>query len=167
MDDLTAFISARLDEDEAIAKAWQSPPWREDATHWKPVGQREPRYDNGRSETLSVIDVSGRDLDWSEAIQVRWDSNGERVRHISRHDPARVLREVAAKRAIVAAYEEAAEHPYDLPAGVHDGRDQDEQMRDEAVLGAMEDVARHLAAVWSDHPDYRAEWSPEPPHLLR
>ena len=40
MDDLIAFVTARLDEDEAAAKAWQSPPWREsqflqDSTAWQ------------------------------------------------------------------------------------------------------------------------------------
>jgi hypothetical protein len=101
--ELAAQIEAQLAADETAAKAWQSPPWGEDATRWKPVGEREPRYDNGRRETLSVIDVSGRDLNWSEAIQVRWDSSGERVVHITRNDPARVLRRVKAARDLVAA----------------------------------------------------------------
>lgn len=98
-----AFIEASLAADEAATLAWRSPPWGEDATRWKVVGQREPRYDNGRRETLTVIDVSGRDLNWAEAVQVCWDSNGERAVHIARNDPARALRRVKAVRDMVAA----------------------------------------------------------------
>lgn len=99
---LALLVATRLDEDEAAALAWQSPPWGEDATHWKVVGRREPRYDNGRSETLTAIDVSGRPVNWAEAIQVRWDSNGERAAHIARQDPDRTLRRVKAARELVA-----------------------------------------------------------------
>jgi hypothetical protein len=148
--DITEFVRARLDEDEAAAKAWQSPPWREDATNWRVVGQREPRYDNGRSETLTVIDVSGRAVDFAEAIQVRWDSNGERAEHIARHDPARVLREVAAKRAIV------AQHVAIPMRGIEAS-----SCRECRSTWPCSTV-RHFAAVWSDHPDYRAEWKSEP-----
>ena len=72
----------------------------------------------------------------------------------------RAFREVAAKRAILAAYEEATLHPFDLPEGVVEGRDDDERERDAAVLDALEGAICHLAAVYSDHPDYRQEWAP-------
>jgi len=58
--------------------------------------------------------------------------------HIARHDPARAFREVAFKRAILGQYQTAAGWSSDnwpLPL-------------------------RLLAAVWSDHPDYRPEWKP-------
>ena len=84
--------------------------------------------------------------------------------------PARVLREVEADRALLAlaadVAEDAAEHGYDLPGGVHDGRDPDERARDEEVGGAlvalMNDVLRIRAAKWSDHPDCRQEWAVQP-----
>jgi hypothetical protein len=127
MDDLTAFITARLDEDEAATKAVA------------PLGH--------------VFDMGGERLDDQFAhIRVRHHSEDGRsysqpdqpaTRHFARHDPARVLREVAAKRAIVAL------------AGTPDD--------DDPYYGGwdtvMELVLRNLAAVWSDHPDYRPEWA--------
>ncbi len=81
-DDIIAFIKARLDEDEAAAKAWL------------PFGNP---------------DAAARE-------------------HIARQDPGRVLREVEAKREII------------------------------RVCGRVY-VLRCLAAVYSDHPDYRQEWA--------
>jgi hypothetical protein len=73
-------------------------------------------------------------------------SRDELCAHIARHDPARVLREVAAKRAILARYEER-------PANLGDSLQQGQECM--GLLYAME----ALAAVYSDHPDYDPEWS--------
>ena len=60
-------------------------------------------------------------------------------------DPARVLREAGAGRAIVEIH-----RPGFDPGDAHD-----------ADLRSIPcDTIRHLAAVYSDHPDYREEWSP-------
>jgi hypothetical protein len=97
MDDLIAFVKARLDEDEAGA----------DEVHL-------PR-------TCSSVDRDGDfDTSWCDCYY-----------------PARVLREVAAKRAIL-----------DSRWGGPDHAD----MWESCVLD--------LATVWSDHPDYRQEWKP-------
>lgn len=74
--------------------------------------------------------------------------------HIARHDPARVLREVAAKRAILDLHhkQEAAEF---------------EDRRSVAswcpVCGDAEacPTLRHLAAVYADRPGYDPAWAPE------
>lgn len=92
MDDLTAFISARLDEDEAIART-------------------------GHYAGLVVITASG----YSYTLTLR------------------MLREIAAKRAIVALYDKA------------DGY---------AASVTAEQAVAHLAAVWNDHPDYQQQWAP-------
>ncbi len=97
-----AFLGARLDEDEAIARAtmrWSGPPWAE----------------VGREERIP-----------------------ERA-HIARHDPARVLREVAAKRAIWAACISA---------------DGDRGPSNDLEAQALAWLILQLAAVYSDHPDY-------------
>ena len=99
---LAEFIAARLDEDEAAAKA--------DSIYFGPYPQSV-----GEFEGWLVIQEE------------------------------RVLREVAAKRAILALA--AVEVAY--------GREVDYDVRD-----ALDVVLRHLAAVWSDHPDYRQEWKP-------
>lgn len=77
-DDLVAFLRARLDEDERVAL---------DALplgHWEVRGRHHVYKANGPPSLPPVA---------SYAI-------GE-AEHIARHDPARVLADVAAKRAIV------------------------------------------------------------------
>jgi hypothetical protein len=73
--------------------------------------------------------------------------------------PARVLREVEAKRARLRRRQEQA--GCDLPEGVHEGRDPGERDRDEALKDALETEVREDAAVWSDHPYYDPAWSRE------
>jgi Family of unknown function (DUF6221) len=73
-------------------------------------------------------------------------------------DPSRVLREIHAKRERLDRY---LDQPgYDLPDGVHDGRDPAERLRDDAVRYALEYEVREDAAVWSGHPDYKQHWKP-------
>lgn len=98
MDDLIAFITARLAEDEAAAKL--------------------ARPDYFTFEVLGIFSALGD------------------MRHVIRHDPARVLRELAAKRAILSEHIVGGWHP--VPCL----------------------TLRALASVYSDHPDYRAEWKP-------
>ena len=106
--DLIAFITARLDEDEAAAKAAWGVEW-----DWRyvarPFGERP-----------------------SIAHTV----------HIARHDPARVLREVEAKRAMLA---ELTRWPFDYRPGCND---------------PIRLFVHLLAAPYSDHPDYQQEWKP-------
>ena len=59
--------------------------------------------------------------------------------HFARHEPARALRDCAAWRGVLRFVS--------ILDGAHE--------RDEAD----ELVLRPLAAIWSDHPDYRQEWS--------
>jgi hypothetical protein len=59
----------------------------------------------------------------------------------------RLLREVEAKRAILARYEQVAATWRDE---LHGG----------ATAGTMGFVILRIAAVYSDHPDYRPEWKP-------
>jgi hypothetical protein len=110
-DDLVAFITARLDEDERCA----------------------------RGAERNSVGAEWTAVDLQSGYDARMDE------HIARHDPARVLREVAAKRRILAA---AAEYSPELEHG-----DNGEW--------AFDLVVRELAAAWSDHPDYRAEWCQE------
>lgn len=72
-------------------------------------------------------------------------SNRHIVDHYLRHDPARVLREVTAKRRIVEAEQDRVLDEGPLP----------EHMR-----GSVEtDVLALLALPYADHPDYREEWA--------
>jgi hypothetical protein len=121
-DDLIAFLYARLDEDEAAARAWL------------------PRVRlEGSSSWCDEVDES--------------DLGPYSIEHARLHDPARVLREVEAGRAMVEKYERGRRlwNPdtknWFSPAAAMFGSD-------------MEWLIRTLAAAWSDHPDYRPEWKP-------
>jgi len=114
MDDLTAFIRARLDEDEAVAKD---------------AGERARRWKLAAFDDEEIGDV-GDLMVFGEASTL----NPIELRHVQRHDPARVLREVAAKRRMLS--------------------DLDLTYPDE------EHMLKLLATAWADYPDYRQEWKP-------
>ena len=117
MDELIAFVTARLDEDEAAAQEAAS----------RPLG---PAWDDGTRHTAVA-------------------------RHINRHDPARVLREVAAKRAILAEHAPQTDGP-----ATGCGRcDWDHYVICDNPRGCA--TLRALATIWSDHADYRPEWVPD------
>jgi hypothetical protein len=149
-DELVAFVDARLDEDEAAARAATPGPWRAiTSTELEELRNREP--------------VDEKDEDprpWTRPVMSEDESrsDGDRV-HIARHDPVRALREVEAKRAIITAvwqYEAQIDGEWgcchnatEIAAGYCPEHRPDE-------IG----VLRHLAAVYRDHPDYRPGWKP-------
>jgi hypothetical protein len=144
-DDLTAFITARLDEDEAAA--------------------RESHHEGQRWLTEEE-DV----YRWPDDELVHSADRKADARHIARHDPARALREVAAKRAILGMHhptEPYSESGFTYPAaarfcgwcGPGDSW-QAEQEPDSFPFALWPCThARILAAIWSDHADFRPEWA--------
>jgi hypothetical protein len=110
--DLVSFYAARLDEDEAAAKAQE---------------------------------FRGTVVLYSDGEPTRAEAE-----YFATMNPARVLREVEAGRAILAAYKEALH----IQAGYK------EVAAEEASREVLEMVCRHLAAIYSGHPDYRQEWKP-------
>jgi Family of unknown function (DUF6221) len=68
--------------------------------------------------------------------------------HVARWNPARVLREVDAKRRILAAYSEHADLDIADP----------EPEYAYGHAGGLGVAVRHLAAAYSDHPDYDPAW---------
>ena len=125
-DDIVGFLRARLDEDEAAALDAEGScpsPWEGSADLW---------------------DGSG------DPIAADTDRNYVTVRgaeHIARHDPARVLRDVEAGRAIVDMHADCGSGVGYCDDGGHGG---------DGSCGTL----CYLAAVYSDHPDYRLEWKP-------
>jgi len=131
MDDLIAFVNARLGEDEKLAKAAQAPsPWKA-ATH--------------EADSWIVTDAAGDPVIYDEGRP-----SLEEAAHIARHDPGRVLREAASKRAHIRMWEAFAKNFTHI----------DETVFEFAKREALEDVLAHDAAAWGDHPDYRQEWKP-------
>ena len=134
--DLVEWLLAQLDEDERIARAA-----------------------GGRSEQAWEADLSGKDPaglpSWPVAVRYVTDGrlrgavanlpvtnerSEDRMVHIAAHDPARVLREIDAKRRTLGRILSHA-----------------------AVMGqddVHEDVLRLLALPYADRSGYREEWRP-------
>jgi hypothetical protein len=137
--DLVAFLLARVDEDEAVARgaAAHITPSR---SRPGPAGENwSATYDQVRSDwhdgmrhDIAEVGTFGRDL----------------TAHIARHDPARVLAECEAKRRMVSrlqAYTDA------LAATPGD--------RERLARWSEWDLAaRYLALPYASHPDYRDEY---------
>ncbi|OQQ32280.1 hypothetical protein A6411_10770 [Prescottella equi] len=142
MSDIVEFLRARLDEDEAVARAaspQDDPVWWVDFTG----------VDDRPNIQTRVDDLFGP---WRTVAYGVAETDAY---HIARHDPARVLREVEAKRAILAQEEEARAH-YDhiKSSATYPGV--------EISMGhvvALATVIRHLASAYADHPDFQQEWA--------
>jgi Family of unknown function (DUF6221) len=151
MDDLTAFLNARIDEDDAVARQAAQvagPDWT-----WKTEVPEGGDYPTDYIKTPGGTPL----LDTMGGIE------GD-APHVARHDPARVLREVAAKRAILAEHAPRAYDRYGR-IGIYCRAcvtGHEPYMDDDTPDSWPCATVRHLAAVWGDHPDYRPEWKPEP-----
>lgn len=142
--DLVTFLRARLAEDEQIARAAHAPNWLTD-------GRRGLRYgveDGWMTDALTTADAD----------------------HIARHDPARVLADVDAKRRMVDAYLPPGTDPHPgQPCINYEGQDPAAHTKLQACsrhLTASERllhgdyVLRLLAVPYADHPDHREQWRP-------
>lgn len=144
--DLLGFLEARLAEDEATARAATPGPWSVD------------------NETYAES-ISGSD-DQDVVAGGRWGGEAsvftstEDALHIARHDPARVLAEVAAKRAIMDI------HSMFIPPYVGVGPDGSCQgcgLGGDGRYYNTPDIKdcpelQALAAIYADHPDWQEGW---------
>lgn len=131
MDDLVTWLRAQLDDDERVALAASPGPWGDTETgapHWSDAG---------------VYDVNDQSVALYDAAYEEGPTSirAEDATHIARHDPVRVLREVAAKRAIV--------------EWVVNNRVPNSTIGDSFAYALFA-----LAAVYSDRDGYRTEWAP-------
>lgn len=108
------FLNARLDEEQAAARAAAPGPWKREDT--------------------KVFDAAGN--------PVAETGDPTAAEHITRHDPARVLHEVALRRRLVREVDEYTRFSRDRLAG--------EMARQ--ILGA-------LAGAYTDHPDFAPDWA--------
>ncbi|MGW1295144.1 DUF6221 family protein [Streptomyces sp. NPDC002533] len=139
MDGLVQFLRNRLDEDEQTARAATWDEW--DSAHWT---ARPPQADY---ERYIVADY----LDDGVVVVTPENADPDGVgRHIARHDPARVLREIDAKRQILDEYANEARV---MEQGHRTGWTEGGQ-------AARETVLKLLAVAYADHPDYRDTWKP-------
>ena len=146
--DLLVFLRARLDEDEQLARAATAGPW-------STMGQAvlDPTPPSDRLGIGMAVGHAAATADYNETAA-----------HIARHDPARVLAEVEAKRRVLSRHG-AAPLPPDYPnpgmpsyCAAHAYREGGATVYP-VQLADCPDL-RDLASVYASHPDYRAEWRP-------
>ncbi|MGW8366982.1 DUF6221 family protein [Streptomyces wedmorensis] len=135
MDDLIAFLRARLDDDEQTARAAKPGPW-----HVEEDTPSSTRWVANEERTLEVgLGYVGN----------RTESDAE---HIARHDPTRVLRATEGLRGLLQRYEEPESSP-DLPDSIN-------RLTVNVERQVLAVAFQYLALPYSDHPDYRDEWRP-------
>jgi hypothetical protein len=142
---LIEFLTARLDEDEAVAEAAA-----------KDAAGYSHGYPNDPITKWRINDE--RDL-FADHVFLAGGAYGgidEKISaHLVRHDPARVLREVAAKRRVMERHRpsEASQSTAYCAGCAHDPEGWPEFELDDCP------ELRDLASAWSHHSDYREEWA--------
>ncbi|WP_377274356.1 DUF6221 family protein [Peterkaempfera sp. SMS 1(5)a] len=128
-----AFLRARLDDDEQTARAAGGrgqQAWETDFSGEDPLGL--PSW-----PAVVRYTTDGRLRGAVAHLPVMEERSEDRMAHIARHDPRRVLAEVDAKRRIIAEYEANSVDEWPLfPLFC-------------------------LALPYASHPDYRPEWAPD------
>ncbi len=127
-DDLVTWLRAKIDADERVAREVESP---------------------GKWDAAHGADGSGVYMFMDRRV---FEGRRNDVEHAGRHDPARVLREVEAKRQIIASIVDRT------------NPDEDEAYNWEAIDaqtdGMGSTVLCLLALPYADRPGYRDEWRP-------
>ncbi|THA82739.1 DUF6221 family protein [Streptomyces sp. A0592] len=157
MDDLVQFLRARLDEDEQAARAATGGPW---------VLDDERHAEQILTADESVVVVGGSR--WSGEAPV-FETTADGL-HIARHDPARVLAEVDAKRRILLLHNiPAVVSPKMAALGLREGEAPEDDRRCAGCgLDNMDDpitpdvnacpILRALALPYAGHDDFKEEW---------
>lgn len=159
-DDLITFIRARIEEDQAVAEDAA----RVGGMQWtqgvEPVGWDDDTATAKLHLAGSVSDENGDFVVYDEG-RPRWTE----ARHIARHDPARVLRGIEAKRRILDEHQPTPTGT-GIPGDFHcstcvsPGNIANEYPDDWNPQRHPCTTVRLLGAEHADHPDYRQEWTP-------
>lgn len=143
---IVEFLTARLDEDQAAAEAATRGPWDADPNDF--AGDEYWRIHTRLSVNPRVIEVAGSGY---EGGGIHEESD---ARHIARHDPARVLREVEAKRAQVALH---------VPEYIETINPDRDEISGEICTLCDEpfpcDSLKLMAAPDAEHADYNPAWT--------
>ncbi|MFJ3839453.1 DUF6221 family protein [Streptomyces sp. NPDC090054] len=140
MDDLVQFLRARLDEDEQGCRAATAGPWYV-------LGGEASEYAIHTTTDCAptAADVAATAY-YGGGIWERADAE-----HIARHNPARVLAEVDAKRQALAHYERIVQHTLKSDGGA-------DYLFAE---GAVRKQIQYMALPYAGHLDYRPIWAPD------
>jgi hypothetical protein len=145
---LVEFLHARLDEDERVAHdALLGYPASMHASAGQPALPLPTPTTPGAEWRAEYQNV--RRTDGFRIVAEATQASAQVADHIARHDPARVLAEVTAKRQLIKQIES-------YESWIH---------REWGTTGAGfsddESALRFLALPYAEHPDYRAgEWAP-------
>lgn len=140
MDDLVRWLGVQLDEDERIARAADPGPWKSES-----LG----RHDQAAIKPAALTSLI--QFDGSRAA-----ANGM---HVSRHDPARVLREIDATRRIVEIHRVVGFEDEDM-TDLGSGCSECGYSAEYGDRGGWCETLRLLAAPYADRPGFRKEWRP-------
>jgi hypothetical protein len=156
MDDLVRWLREQLDKDERIAlAATPGPWWHNPGKQWLGPDAFE-KYDLRQGEEF--VGYGGPHPFTGAVASTGPASNMQGMKDaafIAEHDPARVLREIEAKRAVVARYEFACREASRVDLT------EDERETWIRVGGALQSVVIQLAAPYSGRPGFKAEeWAP-------
>lgn len=170
--DLAAWLRARFDEDERIARAAAEPEsWIELNRHPRPEWHVQQWADPDCAAVVADPESSAYPVVTTTIGMDEADAEA-RAEHIARHDPARVLRAIEAKRALLddllaERHEVVGDSWYTCAAATEErdgGQTCDDDRRggpcdcgrDGRVLRRL----RLLAAEFADRPGCRDEWRP-------
>lgn len=128
-DDLVAWLTAQLDADEAAALLCPPWPWRLNAEH----------------DTVLADD----DIEVAEVFALSNNQLRNTAAHIALHNPARVLRGIAAKRALITEWQDRSKNLGAYPT------------MDVGIADGLELAIRHLAAVYAGRDGWKEEWAPD------
>jgi hypothetical protein len=131
--DITEFLTACLDEEQADAERLPPYPWK--------VG-----------DEYSLV-LADDDIEVATSFAL---SNNQMIRtrdHIVRYDPDRALREVAAKRRVLARHHD---DDGDGCYGCGFGNDEERMVKDVNDCPELRD----MASIYADRPGYKEEWKP-------
>ena len=148
VDELVTFVRAALDRDEQVALAATAGPWWHDPGKAWLGPEAFEAYDLRKGEEFvgyGESPFSGCIAATGPGSHVQSMADAE---HIARWDPARVLAEVQAKRAILDLAQ---------PAVMRALATQDPDFRDGYVT-ACEDAVKLLAQPYAGQPGWREEW---------
>jgi hypothetical protein len=142
MDELVAWLGVQLDEDERTARAAT---WHDDAGTWT---AHQSEYDSPRRSERRWFIIDSMDDGVITDVDPEASQPDGVARHVAEHDPARVLREISAKRQALAHYARVCQLTKD---------------GDEAYLLAEGVAAKQIqimATAYDHRPGYREEWRP-------
>jgi hypothetical protein len=149
-DDLVAWLREQIRARMQLARAATPGPWEFEGD------------DPADDELYSTADERLPTVAWARG-QDRQVANG---RLMEANDPQDTIARCEAELAILDVWQEASQSRWDLPEGVAEGRDPDERMRDDAVAGVLDEVARLLAAGFRHCDGYARYWGDPVTHTI-